>query len=62
MDRMCVQPIFGVKVPISINTIFDGDFDGHSEGDITCEQSLRLHLDYPPAPLRSADNSNGPQC
>ena len=39
---MGVQPIFSVKVSTTINTMsnFDGDFDRHSDGDVTRKQTL----------------------
>ena len=38
---MGVQPILPVKVPITIDTVLNGDFDGHCDGDITCKQTSR---------------------
>ena len=37
MDRMGVQPIFPIKVSVTIGTMlnFDSDFNGHGDGDIT---------------------------
>ena len=44
MDRMGVQPILPIKVSVTIGTMlnFDGDFDGHGDGDITCKQTLSV--------------------
>ena len=29
---------FACKVPVTIDTVLNGDFDGHCDGDITCKQ------------------------
>ena len=44
MGRMGVQPIFPIKVSVTIGTMlnFDSDFDGHGDGDITCKQTLSV--------------------
>ena len=43
MDRLGVQPIFSIKVSVTINTMLniDGDFDGHGDDDVTCKQTLK---------------------
>ena len=42
MDLMGVQPILSIKASVTIDTMlyFDGDFDGHGDGDVTYKQSL----------------------
>ena len=44
---MGVQPILPIKVSITINLMlkFDGDFDGHSDGDFTCKQTFNVKKD-----------------
>ena len=46
MDRMGVQSILPDEVSVTIEIMlnFDGDFDRHGDGDITCKQTLSLHL------------------
>ena len=43
--KMAVQPILLVKVSITIDTMlnFDGDDDGHDDGDVKCKQTLQSH-------------------
>ena len=38
-DRICVQLILHIKLSVTIDTKlnFDGDFDGHGDGDTTCK-------------------------
>ena len=42
MVRIGVQSILPVKMSITIGTMlnFDNEFDGHSDGDGTCKQTL----------------------
>ena len=42
MDRMEVQPILPIEVPIIIDTMlnFKGMFNGHGNGDVTCKQTF----------------------
>ena len=42
-DRMGVQPILPIKVSVSTETMldFNGNFDGHSDGDVTRKQTLK---------------------
>ena len=42
--RMGSEPILSVKQSISIDTMikFDGDIDGHEDGDGMCKQALTL--------------------
>ena len=44
MDRMGVQPILPVKMSVTFDTIltFDGDFDVHGYGDVTCKRTLNF--------------------
>ena len=41
MEKMGVQPILPIKVSVIFDTMlnFDGDFDGHGDGDVTCKQT-----------------------
>ena len=43
MGRMDTEPILFIKPSVSIDTMinFDGDGDGHVDGDGTCKQALR---------------------
>ena len=45
---MDVQPILPVKVCITIGTMlnFDGDFDGHGDGNVTCKQTFNPETIY----------------
>ena len=42
-DRLGSEPILSVKRTVTIDTMiqFDGDIDGHGDGDGTCKQALR---------------------
>ena len=42
-DRLGSEPILSIKWSVSIGTMlnFDGDCDGHGEGDGTCKQALK---------------------
>ena len=44
--RMGCEPILSVKWSVSIDTMinFDGDSDGHGDGDSTCKQAFSLAL------------------
>ena len=46
LDRLGSKSIMFIKWSISIGTMlnFDGDCDGHSDGDGTCEQALSVWL------------------
>ena len=50
MDRMGSVPILPVKWTVTIGTMlnFDGDGDGHRDGDGTCKQTLKVcsHLPF----------------
>ena len=48
MGRMGTEPILSVKRSVSIDTMinFDGDEEGHGDGDGTCKQALRAEGCY----------------
>ena len=43
-DRMGVEPILPIKMSVTIDTMlnFDGDFDRHSDGDVTYKRTFRV--------------------
>ena len=64
MDRISV-PILPVKQTVTIGVMlyFDGDRDGHRDGDGTCKQAFghATSLYSPPPPPNMGPDGRGPQ-